>query len=371
MRASFAPHEPVKAAGVLSDNSRELPEVGIAGGPDAMASAEKKIEQLLELALLADRGARTDAVARALRTAIALLDADAAVAVVASSRGDGDRQILYAGSDTPASFPSKPEASEALRILGEERQALSVADLSDQPAFAAADACPGVEAGPVLFAPVDQRAGLPAYVAVYRKRGRARYTQNETELMLLLAGWLGASLECLRLTAGAERLALTDEVTQVYNARFLKTALRREVSRADRHNLELTLVMIEVDGLEAFREAHGKAPANRLLQDMAAVLARQVRSIDLVGRHGDGFMAILPQTGREDACEVAERMRAAVAAHSILELEPGAVTATFGIAGFPQEGRDADALLAVADRALAEGHGRGGNCVGTPARKAA
>ena len=55
-----------------------------------------------------------------------------------------------------------------------DRQALSVADLSDQPALATADACPGVEAGPVLFAPVEQRASLPAYLAVYRKRGRAR-----------------------------------------------------------------------------------------------------------------------------------------------------------------------------------------------------
>ena len=345
-----------------------------------MASPEKKIEQLLVLSTPSSRATRTDAVASALRTAIALLDADAAVAVLATARDAGERMVLYAGSDTPAVFPANLAASEALRILEQDHQPLHVPDLSDpgSPAtgataspFAAADACPGVESGPVLFAAVEQRGGLPAYLAAYRKRGRAKHTANETEQMLLLAAWLGTTLENLRVSAGAERLALTDDTTQVYNARFLKTALRREVSRADRHGLEITLVRVEIDGLDTFREANGKGKTTRLVQDFATLLGRQVRSIDLVGRHGDGFMAILPQTGYDGGCDVAERMRAAVEAATFGECEPGTITATFGVASFPGEGHDVEALLAVAERALEGGRLKGGNCVGTPARKAA
>src|SRR5215203_3734550 len=155
-----------------------------------MASPEKKIEHLLKLTQVEGRVPRPEIIARALRTAILLLDADAAVALLASARGEGDRLVLYAGSETPAALPSNVDASEAFKSLALERQALLVPDHSDNPEFAAADPCPGVEAGPVLFVPVDQKGGLPAYLAVYRRRGRARYNASETELMLLLASWL-------------------------------------------------------------------------------------------------------------------------------------------------------------------------------------
>ena len=330
-----------------------------------MASPEKKIEHLLRLTQLEGRASRSEVIARALRTAILLLDADAAVALLASARGQGDRLVLYAGSDTPAALPSNLDASEALKMLTEERQALLVPDHSDNPELAAADPCPGVEAGPVLFVPVDQKGGLPAYLAAYRRRGRARYTANENELMLLLASWLSMTLENHRLAAGAERLALTDESTQIYNARFLKTALRREVRRADRHGQELSLIRVEIDHVDDWRAEHGPAKTTRMLKEMAAVLAGKVRSFDLLGKDGDmGFMAILPQTCAADAHEVAERMRGAIAA-------AGQVTATFGIAAFPQEGHEIEALLAVADRALEQGRLRGGNCVSTATRKAA
>jgi diguanylate cyclase (GGDEF)-like protein len=337
-----------------------------------MASSEKKIEHLLSLAGLPARESRGDVVARALRTAICLLDADAATCVLASARGKGDRLVLYAGSDTPAAMPSIVETSEALRTLTAERQVLLVPDHSDNPALAAADPCPGVEAGPVLFVPVDQRGGLPAYLAAYRKRGRATYTANETELMMLLSGWLATTLDHQRLAASAERLAIADDLTQIYNARFLRSALRREVRRADRHGQELTVIRVEVDGLEAFGEAHGATRANRLLKDMATVLAGRVRSFDLLGKDGaEGFMAILPQTSAHDALEVAERMRGAIAATAFAPAVAGEVTATFGVASFPHEGHDVDALLAVAERALELGRAKGGNCVATAAKKAA
>src|SRR5689334_6489470 len=118
-----------------------------------MAASEKTIEHLLTLSAPAAQLTRPEALARALHTTILLLDADAAVAVLATPRGRGERLVLYAGSDTPAAMPSIVDTSEALRTLAQERQALSVADLSDTPNGPSPDACPGVEAGPVLFVP--------------------------------------------------------------------------------------------------------------------------------------------------------------------------------------------------------------------------
>jgi diguanylate cyclase (GGDEF)-like protein len=249
---------------------------------------------------------------------------------------------------------------------------ISVPDLSADPALAAADTCPGVEAGPVLFAPVDQRDPLPAYIAAYRKRGRARFTAIETELMLLLAGWLSVTLENVRLSAGTERLAITDDVTEIYNARYLKSALKREVRRAHRFGHELSLLLVDLDDPPATGEAPEGAHGPRVLRDVAALLASQVRSFDVLGRQGDdSFMIVLPQTSHEAAKEVAERMRTAVAAGTFGSAEAGQVTVTIALATFPHDGVELDALFSVAERSLEQGRQRGGNCVTQGTRRVA
>jgi diguanylate cyclase (GGDEF)-like protein len=337
-----------------------------------VAAHEKAIEHLLHLSSLAERGSRADAIARALNAVTLLLDAEAAVLVLASSQRRGERLVLYAGTETPGSLPITLKESAALKAIGERRHAIAVADLSIDAGLAAADSCPGVDSGPVLFAPVDQRDPLPAYIAAYRKRGRAKFTAVETELMLLLAAWLSVTLENIRLAAGTERLAITDDVTEIYNARYLKSALKREVRRANRFGQELSLLLVELDDPAPSGEAPGAARGPRVLKDVAALLAAQVRSFDVLGRQGDdSFMIVLPQTNQGAAKEVAERMRAAVEAATFTPSEVGRVTVTIAVSTFPQDGVELDALFSVAERSLEQGRLRGGNCVAPGARRVA
>ena len=337
-----------------------------------MASPEKAIELLSELSNLVERGTRADLLTRALRTANQLVDADAASLVFASSRRRGERVVLYPGSDTPAVLKLPLDKSDVLRVFADNHAPLGVPDLSDNPGLLAGDACPGVEAGPVLYTPVPQRDPLPAYLAVYRKRGRAKFSVFETQAMQLLAAWLSAALENLRLSAGTERLALTDDLTEIYNFRFVKSALRRETRRANRFRQELSILVIEVDGWGAYREARGHQAGHLLLKEMSTLLAQQVRSFDILGRYeDDSFVVVLPQTGADGAAEAAERMRAVIEERAFANNEAGAVTATLGIASFPQDGNDADALLPVADRAVEQGRLQGGNRVASSMRKAA
>ncbi|HKA25252.1 MAG TPA: sensor domain-containing diguanylate cyclase [Candidatus Eisenbacteria bacterium] len=337
-----------------------------------MASPEKAVEILTELSNLADRGTRADILARALRTANTLLDADASSLVLAANARRGERLVLYAGSDVPASVKLSIEKSDVLKVFANNREPLPLPDLSDNPGLVAGDACPGVEAGPVLFIPVTQRDPLPGYLAIYRKRGRVRFSSSDTQFMLLLAAWLSSALENVRLSAGTERLAITDDLTEIYNFRYLKSALKRETRRANRFHQELSLLAIEIDGLAACRDTQGERQAHALVKEVAALLAQQVRSFDILGRHGDdAFLVVLPQTGVDGACEAAERMRAAVAENAFGSSAPGKVTVTLGVSSFPQDGVEADVLLAMADRALDQGRRQGHNCVATTLKRAA
>lgn len=336
-----------------------------------MTSQQKMLGLLLDLGNPAERRTRTELIERAMHTALILVDADAVVFLSPSNRR-GERLALHAGSAAPALVPPSSEVGEVLRRFGENCMPLAIADLSDDPRIAQGDHCPGVEPGPTMFIPVRQRDPALGYIATYRRRGRARFSPNDARLMLLLTAWLSTALESLRLATGHERLAITDEVTEVYNPRFLKMALRRELRRASRFRQELSIIMVDVDHLKVYNDTHGDLRGSLVLRDVASLLAQQVRSFDLMARYGgDAFMLILPQTGATGAIEVAERMRMAVERHAFAPAAAGAITVSLGVASFPGDGTDSDSLIASADAALATARERGRNCVETPARRAA
>jgi diguanylate cyclase (GGDEF)-like protein len=182
----------------------------------------------------------------------------------------------------------------------------------------------------------------------------------------MLSAWASVALENLRLAENVERLAVTDDLTQVYNYRFLKTALRREIKRAGRFRQNLSLVMIDVDNLKSYNDRHGHMRGSHLLKEIAALLAAEVRSFDLVAKYGgDEFTLILPQTEREGAMIVGERVRVAVEGHTFPLAAPRSITVSLGVAVFPNDAADASGLIQASDRALYQAKQQGRNRVET------
>jgi diguanylate cyclase (GGDEF)-like protein len=259
-----------------------------------------------------------------------------------------------------------------LRRFADSSEPFALGVVTDDEAIATVDGCPGVEPGPVLFTPVRRRNLRPGYLAVYRRRARARFAMQDTRIMLLLSAWLGATLDGLRMATPSERAVVIDELTGVYNFRYLKTALSREVRRASRFRQDLSIALIDVDHLKVLGESLGEMKGSLLLKELAGTLAQQVRSFDVMARYGDdAFMMVLPQTGRDGAVEVAERIRATVEQHAWSLTTPQAVTVSLGVSTFPRDANATRELVAAAERALKLAKQRGRNCVATPATKAA
>jgi len=339
--------------------------------PIMNARQDKAVDMVLALGDPAERKTRPQLLDSALRTTLTLMEADGAAILPPSTRR-GDRLVLHAGSSSAATIQLAAKGSEVVRTLAESVQPILLSDLLDDQRFSGADGCPGVEAGPTIFTALRQRNFGPAYVAAYRRRGRARFTATESRLLVLFGVWLGTALDHIRLSTGTERVAVTDDLTDVYNYRFLKTALNREIRRASRFGQELSLATIAVDNLQSIVAEHGELRGNLVLKEVASVLAQQVRSFDVLGRYGEeDFMLILPQTGRDGATEAAERMRGAVERNAFSSTPAGAITASVGIASFPQDAADLGDLVAAADRALQQARSRGSNTVATLNRKAA
>ena len=149
------------------------------------------------------------------------------------------------------------------------------------------------------------------------------------------------------------RLAITDELTGLYNRRYLKIRLSEELERAWRSKRSLSVLLLDLDGLKSVNDMYGHLRGDQLLLSFARLLQKQVRSIDLVARFaGDEFVVLLPESEFAEAQMIAERIRSAVAEGSFEGDPPLKVTTSIGLALYPDSGETIEALLEAADRGL-------------------
>jgi diguanylate cyclase (GGDEF)-like protein len=153
----------------------------------------------------------------------------------------------------------------------------------------------------------------------------------------------------------AEALSVTDDLTHLYNSRYLNQVLRRETKRASRSGRPLSLLFIDLDGFKAVNDTHGHLCGSRALVEAAAVIRGSARETDVVARFGgDEFALILPETGGEGAFAVGARIREKIAAHRFLAGEGLDIhlTVSVGVATLPDVAASADELVHAADKAM-------------------
>ncbi len=170
------------------------------------------------------------------------------------------------------------------------------------------------------------------------------------------ANRLALGLANLRLRERLRSQALQDPLTGLFNRRYLEDRLDREVRRARRRGLPLSLVMLDLDHFKRINDTQGHEAGDRVLQAVAEALETTLRAEDVAARYGgEEFTVLLPGTPLEEACWVAEKLRGAVGRlrvrHAGLIL-PG-VSVSAGVAALPEDGEgDAGELLRLADAAL-------------------
>lgn len=183
----------------------------------------------------------------------------------------------------------------------------------------------------------------------------ARYTPEDAATAAELARHAAAALRNAQLHAAMSRAAETDALTGVSNRRALVDRLERELQRAKRYRHPLALLFFDIDRFKTFNDTYGHQFGDLVLQELANIARRSVRSIDLIARYGgEEFVAVLPETDGERALIVAERLRQNVIPHPFVlpSGETVNVTISVGVAVFPPDAGTVDDLVRAADSAL-------------------
>jgi diguanylate cyclase (GGDEF)-like protein len=191
---------------------------------------------------------------------------------------------------------------------------------------------------------------------------------NEDRLTAVsIAAHAVVALDNARLHRVVRHQALVDGLTGLANRRHAQRSLETELARAARFGGSLALVLCDIDDFKIVNDRHGHLAGDDVLRELAAVLKATVRTVDVAARWGgEEFALILPGTDAAGAAQLAERAREALAGRTILTQEgvPVRVTASFGVASWPEHG-EGDDLLRAADFALYEAKNRGKNRVET------
>ena len=222
-----------------------------------------------------------------------------------------------------------------------------------------------IASGAWLLYPVMAHERLLGVAQWIRPVGKP-FTSEDIARLDALIPQAAVTLENVRIRQAMNHLAATDGLTNLWNHRKMHELLRVEMKRSTRYHRALSVLMLDVDSFKTFNDTYGHPQGDQLLRNIAGILRAGVRNVDFVGRYGgEEFLVILPETTKDDACRMAERIRSDVEEQAMLEIDGKIVrrTVSVGVASYPEDALNPADLVQRADEALYRAKRSGKNCV--------
>jgi diguanylate cyclase (GGDEF)-like protein len=183
---------------------------------------------------------------------------------------------------------------------------------------------------------------------------RGSFDAASHRVLGILANQAAATVSLIKDREQQKELAVRDGLTNLYNRRAFGELLAQAVAREDRQGGRLALILLDLDHFKKLNDTYGHPAGDEALRATARVLTQHLRKGDQAARYGgEEFVVILPGTEEEGALHLADRVREALHTHRLVfEGARIAISASLGAAVWPGDGKDPEALLGAADRAL-------------------
>lgn len=210
-----------------------------------------------------------------------------------------------------------------------------------------------------------------AFVVLFDRANPETMDDRKTELMPILLQ-AARAFENADNTERITSLSYVDDLTGLYNQRYMDMTLENEVIRAERYGTPVSLIFFDLDKFKPINDTHGHLVGSRVLAEAAKILRQSMRDSDILLRYGgDEFVAILPNTRINGAMILAERLRESFdttrfdvrAETNVASAHNLHVTASIGVACYPETAVSVRDLVQAADMAMYDSKHRGKNCV--------
>jgi diguanylate cyclase (GGDEF)-like protein len=205
----------------------------------------------------------------------------------------------------------------------------------------------------ILCLPLVNRGQKIGAIELLNKKGGI-FTDADRKLMEMLVRPVSVVVSTIRRLDSAERLTITDDLTKLYNYRYLMQYLEAEVKRCLRYKKKVSLLFIDVDGFKGVNDTFGHLVGSLVLAEMGQVLLKILRETDVVGRYGgDEFVIVLPETPVNGALVIGERIRKRVEDYEFIAQDLRLhLTVSLGVASCPKHTLTAEGLIKKADAAM-------------------
>jgi diguanylate cyclase (GGDEF)-like protein len=218
----------------------------------------------------------------------------------------------------------------------------------------------------VVAVPLKVKERVIGVIELINSHDELLFDDVDQSILTAIADFAAIALVNARNFDRINELVVTDDLTGLYNSRHFGKLFESEFLRARRYHMELSLVFLDLDHLKGINDIHGHLVGSRMLSELGRLIGRNVRDCDRAARYGgDEFVIILPQTGKQQAMSMAEKLLEMMRTTKFFSDDKQEIrlTASFGVATYPQDVDSRVELLRAADIAMYDAKLAGRNCV--------
>ena len=240
--------------------------------------------------------------------------------------------------------------------VAENAEPLLISDAYSDPRFTpTADEKTNVRTQSIICVPLKSKGQVLGVIEIINQLESRSFRIEDLTLLKTLADYAAIAIENARFFNKVQELTITDDMTNLYNSRFLQQQIDAEIQRARRFHSKFSLVFFDLDRFKAINDTYGHLIGSKVLRESADIVRGCLRDIDVPTRYGgDEFVLLLPQTDREEALACTERILKAINDH-VFAADEGLdikLTASFGIATYPDDALSKVDIIRLADNAM-------------------